>query len=98
MFNQSKIMEPYDKTTIDSKEDLKQVMARGVTHIEDKRKETLNNVLDYIFKHIDNGDMDKNLAYIAFETVANNSMPPVEFKTVKAMWDEYENKYKLEEQ
>lgn len=98
MLKPPKTMVPYSKTTVDNKEDFKEVMARGVNDLPNTRKETLHNVLDFIFKQIKRGNMDKNLGYIAFETVANNSMPPVEWETVRSMWDEYANKYKLEEQ
>ena len=98
MLKPPKTMAPYSKTTVDNKEDFKEVMARGVTAFPNTRKKTLHNVLDFIFKQIKLGNMDKNLGYIAFETVANNSMPPVKWETVKLLWNEYENEYKLDEQ
>lgn len=87
------------KTTIDNQDDLKRVMVTGVGKPTWKREEMLHNVIKYIFKQIDNGEMYEQNGYEYLETVANNSKPPIQYDYIKALWNEYaeESNMKLKE-
>ena len=87
------------KTTIDSYDDLKRVMVTGVSKSAVRREEMLRNVIEFIFKQIDNGEMYEQNGYEYLETVANNSKPPIQYDYIKALWNEYaeESNMKLKE-
>lgn len=83
----------YMKITIDNHDDLERVMVTGVVKPSStKRKEMLENVVEYIFKQMANNKMTEQEGYECLETVANHSRPPVRYNEIRELWDEYDKK------